>query len=197
MHGHSLDLFIQLVQAHRVLGYVVLFIAMIFEGEAFLVVAGILTTIKAFDVADVWVIAFVGIVLGNVLWYSLGTKIENTRFAKRAIGWGKGIIIFVFPKFKEKPFKSIFFSKFIYGANRATVVMSGVMGVPFRLFFKAEFLASVLWVTLYLGIGYFFGYAALSLTRNLSRLIFIVAVFVISFILIQKAIAYYYEQPKK
>jgi len=46
--------------------------------------------------------------------------------------------------------------------------MSGVLHIPFKLFFKAEFLASLVWVALYFEIGYFFGYAAVSTTRKVD-----------------------------
>ncbi|OHA79166.1 MAG: hypothetical protein A2747_01545 [Candidatus Yonathbacteria bacterium RIFCSPHIGHO2_01_FULL_44_41] len=194
MLEQSIDVFVQLVQDHRFWGYAILFIAMIFEGEVFLIVAGMLATLDAFDIGDVLWISFFGVILGNTMWYYLGAKLKDTRFSRRIIKWAERAIIFFLPRFREKPFKSIFFSKFIYGANRATVIMSGVLRVPFRLFFKAEFLASILWVALYASVGYFFGFAAVNITHNASRFALIAVVFMIAFILIQKLIADRYER---
>lgn len=197
MHEHAINLFIHFVQDHRFWGYTILFFAMVFEGEVFLIVAGMLATIKAFDIGDTWWIAFIAVVLGNIMWYSIGAKLKDIGFAKRMIKSAEKAITFFLPRFREKPFKSIFFSKFIYGANRATVIMSGVFHVPFELFFRAEFLASILWVTLYESIGFFFGTVAIGATRNITRLALFATTFVIVFILIQKLIVSHYEQRER
>lgn len=194
MFEQSIDVFVQLVQDHRFWGYVILFIAMMFEGEVFLVVAGMLTALEAFDVGDVLWISLLGVVLGNILWYQLGLMLKNGGIAKRVIRWAEHAITFFLPQFRQKPFKSIFVSKFIYGANRATVIMSGVFRVPFKLFFQAEFFASILWVSLYLSVGHFFGYAAINITHNASRYVLLAAGFVVAFVLIQKLLARRYER---
>src|SRR3972149_6175491 len=192
MLEQSIDVFVQLVQDHRFWGYAILFIAMIFEGEVFLIVAGMLATLDAFDIGDVLWISFFGVILGNTMWYYLGAKLKDTRFSRRIIKWAERAIIFFLPRFREKPFKSIFFSKFIYGANRATVIMSGVLRVPFRLFFKAEFFASIVWVVLYFVIGFFFGYAAVSTTHKIGEFALMALLFVLAFILIQRLITHQY-----
>ncbi len=194
MFEQSIDVFIQLVQDHRVWGYIILFIAMVLEGETFLIIAGMLASLEAFDVGDVLWISLFGVVLGNTMWYYIGTKLKDSGFAKRIIKWSEKAITFFLPRFREKPFKSIFFSKFIYGVNRATVIMSGILRVPFMLFFKAELLASVLWVALYFSVGYFFGYAAVNMTHNASRFALLAIFFVVAFILIQKLITNRYER---
>lgn len=197
MLEQSIDVFIQLVQDHRFWGYAILFVAMVLEGEIFLIAAGMLATLEAFDIGDVLWISFTGVILGNMMWYYLGAKLKDSGFSKRIIRWAERAIAFFLPQFRKKPFKSIFFSKFIYGANRATVIMSGVLHVPFRLFFKAEFLASILWVALYASVGYFFGFAAVNITHNASRFALIAVVFVVAFILIQKLIAQHYERVER
>ena len=194
MFEQSIDVFIQLVQDHRVWGYIILFIAMVLEGETFLIIAGMLASLEAFDVGDVLWISLFGVVFGNTMWYYIGTKLKDSGFAKRIIKWSEKAITFFLPRFREKPFKSIFFSKFIYGVNRATVIMSGILRVPFMLFFKAELLASVLWVALYFSVGYFFGYAAVNMTHNASRFALLAIFFVVAFILIQKLITNRYER---
>lgn len=197
MLEQSVDFFVLFVQDHRFLGYAILFIAMIFEGEVFLIVAGMLATLEAFDIGDVFLISFVGVILGNSGWYYVGTKLKDVGLSKRMIKWAERAITFFLPMFRERPFKSIFFSKFIYGANRATVIMSGVLRIPFKLFFKAEFLASILWVALYASVGYFFGFAAINITHNASRFALLALLFMIGFILIQKLITHQYERHER
>lgn len=197
MLEQSIDVFIQLVQDHRFWGYTILFIAMILEGETFLIIAGMLASLKAFDSGDVLWISFVGVVLGNIMWYQIGTKLRGVGLSSRIIKRAERIITFFLPRFREKPFKSIFFSKFIYGANRATVIMSGVLHIPFKLFFRAELLASIVWVVLYFEIGYFFGEIAISKTENIAKVALIAVVFVVVFSLIQKLVARYYGRHER
>ncbi len=194
MMEQSIDVFVQLVHDHRFWGYVILFIAMVLEGEMFLIAAGMLVSLEAFDWKDVLWISFAGVVLGNVMWYNLGSKLKDARLTRRILRRAERIMIFFLPEFRENPFKSIFFSKFIYGANRATVIMSGVLHIPFKLFFKAEFFASIVWVLLYFIIGYFFGFAAVSTTHKAGELALMVLLFMVAFILIQKLITHQYER---
>lgn len=194
MIEQSIDFFVLFVQDHRFWGYAILFIAMVLEGEVFLIMAGMLASFDAFDKGDVLWVALAGVVLGNVMWYNIGFRLKDANFTKKILKRAEKIMIFFLPSFREKPFKSIFLSKFIYGANRATVIMSGVLQVPFKLFFKAEFFASILWVALYFEIGYFFGYAAVSTTRKAGYLALAALLFVIGFILIQKLITHQYER---
>lgn len=194
MLEQSIDTFVQLVHDHRIVGYTILFIAMILEGEVFLIIAGMLASLKAFDIGDVLWVSFSGVVLGNIMWYNLGAKLKDAKFIKNILKGAEKIITFFMPRFREKPFKSIFFSKFIYGANRATVIMSGVIHVPFNLFFKAESLASVVWVALYFEVGYFFGHAAVGVTRKASHFALLALLFVVAFIVIQKFVVEHYER---
>lgn len=197
MLEQSIDFFVLFVQDHRFWGYTILFVAMVFEGEVFLIVAGMLASLKAFDAGDVLWISFSGVVMGNIMWYTIGSRLKDAKFTRKILKGAENIITFFLPGFRSKPFKSIFFSKFIYGANRATVIMSGVLHVPFKLFFKAEFLASIVWVVLYLEIGYFFGYTAVSMTHNATRFALLAIVFVIAFILIQRLITHQYERHER
>ena len=197
MLEQSVDFFVLFVQDHRFWGYAILFIAMVLEGEVFLIVAGMLASLEAFDGKDVLWISLVGVVLGNIMWYNLGAKLKDARLTRRILKRAERIMTFFLPEFRANPFKSIFFSKFIYGANRATVIMSGVLHIPFKLFFKAEFLASIVWVALYFEIGYFFGYAAVSTTRKAGHLALMALLFMIAFILIQKLITHQYERHER
>lgn len=194
MSNLAIEHFISFVELHRHTGYLVLFLAMVLEGETVLILAGALAQLKAFDIGDVVWISFLGVVLGNMFWYYVGTSLSKRKFAEKMIVKAEKIIQYFLPRFRERPFKSIFFSKFIYGANRATVFMSGVFKIQFSLFMKAEVLASVVWVLLYASVGYFFGYVAIQITHKATRFAFIVLFFVVVFVLLQRLFAFYYER---
>lgn len=197
MLEQSIDVFIQLVQDHRFWGYTILFVAMIVEGEVFLIIAGMLARLGAFDFGDVLWISFTGVMLGDVFWYALGMFFSRhgkiSYFARAA----EKSVLFLLPNFRKKPFRSIFLSKFIYGANHATLVLSGVMRVKFLLFMRAESVASFVWVAIFAVVGFMFGQVALSVTHKISQFALIALVFVIGFILIQRYASKIYEQKEQ
>ncbi len=194
MENLTIEHIIPFVEAHRYAGYFLLFIAMVFEGEVFLIIAAMIAHLGGFDITDVVLIAIFGVILGNMLWYYLGHKLSGKSFAKKIIIRAENAVRYFLPHFREKPFKSIFLSKFIYGVNRATVIVSGVLRVKFSLFMEAEVLASIVWVVLYATIGYFFGYAAIQVTHKAGYFALLILVFVVVFILLQKFLASYYER---
>ncbi len=192
METITIENFVSFVEIHRYAGYFILFLAMVLEGETILIISGILASLNAFDIGDVIWISFGGVVLGNMLWYYIGFKVSHRAFAQKIILRADKAVKYFLPHFHQKPFKSIFFSKFIYGVNRATVFMSGVFKIKFRLFMEAEVLASVVWVLLYAAVGYFFGYAAIQITKNVALLALLAVLFVVGFILLKKTFAHYY-----
>ena len=197
MENLTIEHFVPFIEAHRYLGYVLLFLAMMFEGEIVLIFAAILSHVGAFDFGDVIAIALLGVVLGNMVWYYIGIIASRNKFVGRVIlQRAERAICYFLPHFREKPFTSIFFSKFIYGVNHAVVFMSGVMRINFPLFVKAETLASVVWVSFHSIVGYLFGYAAIQITHKASRFVLITILFVVVFILLQKFLVYLYERRK-
>lgn len=194
METLTIEHIIPFVEAHRYAGYFLLFLAMILEGEVFLIIAGILAHLQAFDFVDVLWISLLGVVLGNILWYLLGVALSKKTFMQPVIVRAQKAVAYFLPHFRERPFKSIFFSKFIYGANRATVLISGVFKISPPVFLKAEFLASILWVLLYASLGYFLGYAAVWITHKAGYFALLILGFVVGFFVLRKASFYYYER---
>lgn len=75
----TFDLIRSFAEAHRYLGYAILFFGMIVEGETFLMAYGILAHLKAFDWGDTFIIAFISVIISDIFWYHLGV------FLKKAI----------------------------------------------------------------------------------------------------------------
>ena len=194
MLEQSIDTFIPLVQDHRFLAYGALFVAMLIEGEMFLIIAGMLASLRALDFGDVLWVAFIGVLLGDAFWYGFGMFIIWTKKFAFISRWAEKSVCYFLPRFREKPFLSIFLSKFIYGVNHAVLVLSGVLRVSFPLFMKAEAVASFAWVAIYAVAGYMFGHAAVVFTRKASYLALLIVFFVVVFILLQKLITSYYER---
>lgn len=198
MENITIEHILPFIEAHRYLGYVLLFVGMMFEGEVLILLAAIMSHLGALDLFDVYFIALSGIIIGNISWYYFGVMMRrsNNALVRRVIPRAERIMNYFLPQFREQPFASIFFSKFIYGVNHVVVFMSGVMRIDLALFIKAETLASVAWVTFSIAIGYLFGYAAIQITHRASRFILLIIIFVVVFILLQKLLVYLYERRK-
>ena len=56
-------------EIHIIAAYFGLFFAMVLEGETFLILAGVLSHLGALKLHYVMVVAFVGVMLGDILWY--------------------------------------------------------------------------------------------------------------------------------
>lgn len=194
MFESSIFSFIHFVQDHRFLGYTILFFAMVVEGEVFLIVAGTLAQLRALDFGDVLWVSFAGVMLGDVIWYGLGFLSARSGKFSFLVRMTEKSVLTLLPRFRERPFNSIFLSKFIYGANHATLILSGILKVKFELFIRAELLSSFAWVAIFAVAGFMFGHAALAFTHKASQFALITLVFVVGFILIQRWASKYYEQ---
>jgi membrane protein DedA with SNARE-associated domain len=192
----SIYLFTNFVLDHRYLGYAVLFLAMIVEGEIILIVAGTLARLKAFDLGDVLWISFAGVMIGDALWYGLGVIAARSSTLAPLVRYAEKSVHTFLPDFRKNPFRSIMLSKFIYGANHATLIMSGVMKVKFRVFMRAEAIASFVWVAIFAAAGFMFGHAALAVTDKAPRFILIALIFMLVFILIQRWAGKTYDEQR-
>ena len=170
---YSLDLFVSVVEAHRYWGYGVLFFAMIFEGELFLVVTGMLARLQAFGFFEAFFFALAGVFTSDMLWYWSG-RLLKSRFPNHRI------TLFVIRRVKEylptidkNPFHVIFLSKFIYGLNHSTIVMLGLLKTPFVHFLRIQAVASIIWSLLFITVGYLFGSVAITYTRRLKHFLLI------------------------
>ena len=100
------------------------------------------------------------------------------------------------PHFKTKPITSLILAKFIYGTNHATLILAGLTKMDFRLFIKAEIIASIIWVPTFSILGYFLGYAALQLSQRISVALLLILLFVVGFIALHRYLSFYYENKK-
>lgn len=182
------------VGAHKAAALTLIFASMIFEGESFLIAAGVLIHIGALSAWEVISISLIGVLVGDFFWYFLGVYLRKVKRAEPIISKFESIVQKLLPFFKEKPFISLVLAKYIYGTNHATLILSGVIGMDLWLFAKAEAVATVVWVAIYLTLGYLFGSAALLVTSKVSIFLLIILILVVSLIALQKWISFYYEK---
>ena len=102
-------------------------------------------------------------------------------------------VLGLLPNFKQRPFWSVFLSKFIYGINHFTLIFSGYVGIRKRTFVEAELLSSIIWVLGFVSLGYFFSSVAFTLGHNIRRATIIILLLVLAFVFIQRAIMFMIE----
>lgn len=188
---------ISFFEAHSLAAYVVLFLCMVIEGEALLILAGVLAQMGALSFPLVLTVALSGVLVGDVLWYGLGILLRHDNLPKSVVSilrLAERVVARFYPQFAERPAPALIFGKFIYGTNHATLVLSGYKKIRFLLFAKIETFASVLWVLVFAFLGYFMGYAALQFTHRISLALLLVLVFIVSFISLQRFISFYFSE---
>src|SRR3990167_8946729 len=187
-------------EVHIIAAYVGLFLMMVIEGETFLILAGVLSHLGALKFHYIASIAFIGVLIGDVLWYSIGMLLKREGLPKiftQLTNTAESIVDKLFPHFKTKPVTSLILAKFIYGTNHATLILAGLTKMNFRLFIKAEIIASIIWVSTFSTLGYIFGYAAIQLSHKVSIFLLIILIFIVAFISLQRFISFYYENKNK
>ena len=190
---HTVNILQAFVEQHQLVAYLLIFVGIVFEGEFAVILTGILAHLGAFNF---WV-ALPAILLGGlgktILGYYFGGLIHkrwnNTRFLKYI---EKRVATFL-PRFKQKPFWSIFLSKFILGANHVVIIFSGFQKINYKKYLKAEIFSTLLWAPGFLLLGYFFSYTALHISHEIWRFSLIVLILVIVFIIFDKTVSWLYE----
>jgi membrane protein DedA with SNARE-associated domain len=198
MNSHVALTFMDFVEVHRMIGYFLLFFGIMIEGEAILLVFSFLASQGYFSIDVVMLITFLGVIIGDNIWYEAGKRYGQALYDKI----GKHFITPVlFEKIRrnirEHNFKYIFFSKFIYGLNHFVILMAGHEKEDPKKIMKMDMLGTIPWIFIVSTIGYSFGYA-LKIFKHL-RLELTVAgiVLLIAFIFAEKYIKKLFARPNK
>jgi membrane-associated protein len=181
------------VEHHVVFTYLLIFIFLIFEGEFILIVTGILVHLGALDLGPSLFFLYLGGMGKTFLGYGLGRLINKKWHQTKFLKHIEKKVHNIAPRFKRKPFWSIFISKFIIGFNHAVIIYAGYLKVDYRKYLKAEISSTVIWAPLLLFLGYFFGYTALSVSREIWEFTLVALLLIIGFILLDKLIGWIYE----
>ncbi|MCC7160626.1 hypothetical protein IT399_02825 [Candidatus Nomurabacteria bacterium] len=190
---HTVNLLTQLVENHQVLAYALIYLGLIFEGEIFVISTGILAHIGALNF---W-FALLFIILGGIsktfLGYALGEYLYKKFNKNNVFLYVQRRVYNIFPRFKTKPFWSVFISKFIMGINYLVVIFSGYEKVDYKQFLKAEISSTLIWAPSLLTLGYFFGYTALHISREIWKFTLVIIILFIIFLMFDKFVTWLYE----
>lgn len=182
------------IEIHAVMVYIVIFLGVILEGEIVVIFAGIFSYLGSINIF----VALASVVLGgaskSLIGYTIGYYLNKHHSHRPFINKIERRISYFFPRFKERPFWSIFVSRFfILGIGWFTIVFSGYRNIPLKMYIKAESYSLVLWSVGVTALGYFFGYTALAISRDIRHVLVLILVFFISFFILEKLIAFIVE----
>ncbi|MGE5314857.1 MAG: DedA family protein [Acidobacteriota bacterium] len=147
-------LFFHYIARWHPLGYIVIFIGVIFEGDLFLITTAFLTRLNYFELFRTFLIVLAGTYTGDLLWFGLGRLVRTSKGKLPAYLGRLSKKIEV--DFSEHFFRTMFITKFAYGTHHLMLVKAAIEDVPFRIYIRNIFLASFLWILIVGGLGYIF-----------------------------------------
>lgn len=190
---HTVKLLINLVEHHQVLVYFLIFIGLVFEGDVVLISTGILIHLGALNFWLALAFILLGALGKTLLGYSVGIFLHNKWRHTRFMTYVEKKVSRLMPHFQEKPFWSIFLSKFIMGTGQVVTIFSGYKRISFKKYMQAESIATIIWAPGVMLLGYFFSYTALHVSRDIWRFSFIVLLLVVGFLCVDKFVSWLYE----
>ena len=181
-----------LVENHQILAYTVIFLGLIFEGEVVVITTGVLAYLGALDFTLSLVFIFTGSFVKTFVLYYLG-EILNKKFSyNKFFQYIERRVLYFMPRFEQKPFWSIFLSKFIMGTNYLVILFSGYKKISLKTFLKAEIISTIIWAPALLSLGFFFSQTAISISKEISKFSLVIFGLVIVFLLFDKIVSSLY-----
>lgn len=182
------------IEMHAIIVYFVIFLGVLVEGEVMVIFAGIFSYLGSINIFLALVSVLSGGVIKSIVGYSLGYYLNKHHSHRTFIKKIERRISYFLPRFNERPFWSIFVSRFfILGIGWFTLIFSGYRNIPLRTYIKAEIYSLIVWSIGVLTLGYFFGYTALSISRDIRHVLIMILTFFISFFVLEKMIAFIFE----
>lgn len=190
---HTVQILNNLVENHQIWAYLILFVGLVLEGEVVVITAGVLSYLGALDFWTSLVFILAGGMAKTFSLYYFGGFIHKKWSQHRFFKYLERRVSFLMPRFKQKPFWSIFISKFINGVNYLVIIFSGYSKINFKTFLKAEIFSTIIWAPLLLSLGFFFSQTALSYSKEIGRFSLVVLALLAVFLLFDKLVAFFYR----
>ncbi|MFO0719076.1 MAG: DedA family protein [Candidatus Paceibacterota bacterium] len=136
-------------------GYVAVFLGSIFDGEAVVLLSGLLSHENYLSFP--WIIfwAFLGAMSNDAWWFLLGRYrggkiLESWRWFGKIMGKPVAIM-------GKNPTTLSFFMRFMYGFRQVIPFSIGMSNLSTRKFFLWNGLGAIIWITIFGGLGYAMG----------------------------------------
>ena len=170
--------------------YLLIVLGMIIEGEILVVLAGIFMHLGSLNIFWIMLFIVIGGAIKSLIYYSLGYYINKKNAHKRFFKKAENRINYFLPNFLNKPFLSIFLSRFlILGMHSFALMFAGYQKIKLRTFIKAEASSLVVWSIVMLSIGWFFSFTAFSISHDVRKFLVIILICFFLFFILEKIIA--------
>jgi len=177
------SLFLPYLILWRPLGYFLVFIGMVVEGDAVLFAAAFLAHQGFFDFGDTLIIVASGVIIGDLAWYLLGARFNNSStFVGR---WVEKITASFDDHLKNSMFRTLFLSKLTYGMHHPLLMRAGMLDVGLKKFIKKDIWASAAWILVVGGLGYFSSYSFRLIRRYLRYTEFTLLLALLTFFIVR------------
>jgi membrane protein DedA with SNARE-associated domain len=182
------------VEAHDTIAYLLIVIGVIIEGEIVVVLAGIFANLGSLNIFAAFIATVLGGGIRSILGYMFGYYLQTHHSGRPLLRYVEKRIHYFLPRFSERPFWSVFLSRFlILGMHWFSVLFAGYKKIKIKVFAKAEMSSLFIWSVGMLSIGYFFSFTALSISRDIRKFIIIIFAFFITFFIVEKIVAFIIE----
>lgn len=182
------------VSLHANWAYLLIVLGVIIEGEIIVIFAGIFAYLGSLNIFIAGLATIVGGGIKSVIGYSIGYYLNKYHSHRKFLYNAERRINYFLPRFNSKPFWSIFLSRFlILGIYWFALIFAGYKKIKIKTFIKAEISSLLSWTVVMLSIGYFFGYTAISISKDIRKFFGIILVFFIAFFILEKIVAFIVE----
>lgn len=190
---HTVQVLNQLVENNHLLAYLVIFIGLIFEGEIIVIAAGVLSYLGALDFGTALFFILAGGMAKTFGVYYLGEFVYKKYSHLNILKYLEKRVLYFLPRFKQKPFWSIFVSKFIMGVNFWVILFSGFHKIDYKTFLKAEIISTIIWAPVLFSLGFFFSQTALAFSKEINKFSLVIFTLLVVFLLFDKLVANLYR----
>src|SRR5574340_1102306 len=144
----------------------IIFIGMLFEGNATLFAASFLASRGLVNPLLAFLAVFLGALIEEIGWYWFGQRINgSSHWLSR---WARKLTEPFNDHLLQKPFRTLLISKFIYGLHRAVMTKAGILGLNTKTFLKDVSLMLLVWIGVVGGLGFLAG-ASVNLVSRYFR----------------------------
>lgn len=172
-------------ETHRLLAYLIIFLVVFVEGEAILLLAGILARHGYLGFFTVFGVAFTASILHDLLYWSIGRRLAAQKQSDKFLFFNLAQVKNLLTSFRDRNGFYIFISKFAWGLTRLVLVASGYMKVPIRNVWRYTIPAGFLWTISLISLGYVFASETNLLRKDIRTATLLVTGFVLGILALE------------
>lgn len=152
--------------------YIILFLGAVIEGEIFILTAGFLVSLSLMNYYGVVLTSFVGAVIGDILWFAIARRWGRAILDKhgRWLGLTPKRLGWLEKHFYDNGKKTLFITKFIYSFGHSSIIVAGIAKMKWQEFLRVNWLANIIWVLVFVGLGKFLGASYYLLQNTMKHL---------------------------